>query len=59
MAPIDEAVAFLRSQDPHEQINFTKVTNFFGIDHIMLLRRFHGTQHLCDAQYDNQHLLSN
>ncbi|KAI9037671.1 uncharacterized protein KD926_000087 [Aspergillus affinis] len=58
MAPIDEAIAELKSLKPEEQPNFTFIAKKHGVNRTTLTRRFRGVQHSKDEQYEDQRLLN-
>lgn len=58
MAPIDLALEELRSLNPGENINITKVAKKYGVQRSTLSRRFNGVSGPKEAQYNNQRFLN-
>ena len=59
MAPIDDALAALKSLKLGEQPNSTQVADKYGCERLTLLKRWRGVQGLMAQKIENQQLLNN
>jgi predicted transcriptional regulator len=50
MAPIDEALEYLKSQEPGEKLSYRKVAEIFSISDTTLRRRHKGCQGSVEAK---------
>ncbi|KAF2007585.1 hypothetical protein P154DRAFT_517254 [Amniculicola lignicola CBS 123094] len=58
MAPIDEALAALKSLNLGEKINFTQIAQEYSCDRSTLSRRWRGVQGTMAQKHENQRLLN-
>jgi hypothetical protein len=54
MAPIDDALAYLKSLSPGESFQYTKVSETFGVDRRTLARRHKGLTQLMTTKHEQQ-----
>jgi hypothetical protein len=58
MAPIDDALAFLESQEPGEQLSYQKCSVMFGVDRRTLARRHKGLTQPMTTKHQQQQKLT-
>src|SRR3954468_21353021 len=59
MAPIDDAIEYLKSLQPGEEINYTQIANKYRVDRSTLARRWQGKEGPIESKIKKTRLLNN